>query len=143
MHTGCWDYNGEITMSMTFEIEKNNPLEIEKFSHIEKKLKYLRSYGPKSFAILSKEDGSYIQVAGGGVTCVVEIRDANKNIQERAYLLQSRVPFSGEQTLVFGGGKIIMEPNEILFIEDVIEVFKSFFYKKPFPKNIYWKKIRF
>lgn len=130
-------------MSMTFEIEKNNPLKIEKFSQIEKKLRSLRSYGPRSFAILSKEDGSYIQVAGGGVTCVLELRDAKKNIQERAYLLQSRVPFSGEQTLVFGGGKITMDPNEILFIGDVIEVFKSFFYNKPFPENIHWKKLDF
>tara|TARA_B100001778_G_scaffold332340_1_gene338446 strand:+ start:261 stop:386 length:126 start_codon:yes stop_codon:yes gene_type:complete len=32
-----------------------------------------------------------------------------------------------------------MHPDEILFIDDVVEAFKSFYEKKPFPVEIKWR----
>lgn len=44
----------------------------------------------------------------------------------RARYERTKVPYEGSQTLVFGAGKLEAEPEEILFIEDVILIFKAF-----------------
>lgn len=80
-----------------------------------------------------------MQVAGGRVTCVLELRDQQASKHWRAYLEKTKVPFEGEQTLMFGGGHMKMQPDEILFIDDVVEAFKSFYEKKPLPVEIKWR----
>jgi hypothetical protein len=111
---------------MLLEIEGKKPVQVRDFALVEKALRSLKSYGPASFAILTQEDGSYVQVAGGRLTCVVERRSAGAGKQMRARYERAKVPFEGSQTLVFGGGKLEAEPEEILFIEDVILIFKAF-----------------
>ena len=123
---------------MTFEIEGKPPAMADKFAQVEKGLRKLKSYGPHSFASLTHENGSYIQVAGGGQTCVIEKRSAD-GTHLRAYLETPRVPFEGEQTLVFGGGRITMQPNEILAIDGVIELFRVFFGKDDAPDWVHWR----
>lgn len=114
-----------ITM-LLLEIEGKKPVQVQDFALVKKALRSLKSYGPASFAILTKEDGSYLQVAGGRLTCVVEQRSAGTGKQMRARYERTKVPYEGSQTLVFGGGKLEAEPEEILFIEDVILIFKAF-----------------
>lgn len=111
---------------VSLEVENRLPVQVSEFSKVEKALRSLKSYGPASFAILTKEDGSYVQVAGGRLTCVVEQRFAGTGKQMRARYERAKVPYEGKQTLVFGGGKLEAEPEEILFIEDVILIFKAF-----------------
>lgn len=128
-------------MTMLLEIENKTPQQVEEFSKVENILGELRSYGPSSFAILTDDGGSYVQVAGGKVTCVLEYRNLNEKKHFRAYLKKAKVPHEGTLTLMFGGGHMTMEPNEVLFIEDVILVFKAFFNHKPFPEEILWRDI--
>ena len=56
-------------MKMLLEVEKRSPVQAESFAKIEQSLRSLKSYGPESFAILTAQDGSYLQVAGGRITC--------------------------------------------------------------------------
>ncbi len=124
---------------MLLEIENKKPVHVDMFQLVEKALRRLKSYGPSSFACLSDADGAYVQIAGGRVTCVVERRMPSGGRHFRAYLASARVPFEGTQTLSFGAGQLNMEPDEILFIDDVIPVFEAFFNSEPLPSNIYWR----
>lgn len=129
----------EPTTMLLLEVEGKNPVQVRDFVPVEKALRSLKSYGPASFAILTKEDGSYVQVAGGRLTCVVEQRSAGIGKQMRARYQLSKVPYEGIQTLVFGGGKLEVEPEEILFIEDVVLIFKAFWAGSADPEIIVWR----
>ncbi|MHA3916184.1 hypothetical protein [Halovulum sp. GXIMD14793] len=126
-------------MKMLLEVEKKKPTQVKNFDSVEKALRDLKSYGPHSFAILTAQDGSYLQIAGGRVTCVLEHRNRNDGKHHRAYLAQAKVPFEGKQTLMFGGGHMTMQPDEVLFIDDVVEVFRAFFEGNALPDRIQWR----
>lgn len=128
-------------MNMVLEVEKRSPIYPKKFGEIEKALRALRSYGPQSYASLTRPDGSYVQVAGGRVTCALEMYERLQSKHWRAYLEEPRVPFDGQQILSFGGGQLNLEPDEILFIEDVIGVFMAFFELRNTPDFIKWRDI--
>lgn len=126
-------------MTMVLEVE-NKPSEyVTDFARVERALRALRSYGPQSFASLTKPNGSYMQVAGGRVTCVLELCDRSRQNHRRAHLAVPRVPFEGPQTLAFGGGSVTMMPDEILFIDDVIVAFLAFFEGSSLPGEICWR----
>ncbi len=126
-------------MKMLLEIEKKKPVQVGDFAKVEKALRGLKSYGPHSYAILTAQDGSYLQIAGGRVSCVLEKRHQNDGKHYRAHLGEAKVPFKGTQTLMFGGGHMQMEPDEVLFIDDVICVFKAFFDGEYLPSYIGWR----
>jgi hypothetical protein len=85
---------------------KKTPIATKSFAKIEKELRALKCYGPHSFASLNKPDDSFVQVAGGRVTCVLEMREMPSEKLWRAYMDEPRVPFKGLQTLMFGGGRL-------------------------------------
>ncbi|WP_122521467.1 hypothetical protein [Pannonibacter phragmitetus] len=124
---------------LLLEIEGKKPVQVQDCAPVEKALRSLKSYGPASFAILTKEDGSYVQVAGGRLTCVVEQRSAGAGKQMRARYERAKVPYEVSQTLVFGGGKLEAEPEELLFIEDVILIFKAFWEGSTGPETVAWR----
>jgi hypothetical protein len=128
-------------MNMILEVEKKSPVAAKGFAKIEKELRALKSYGPHSFASLNKPDGSFVQVAGGRVTCVLEMREMPSAKLWRAYMDEPRVPFEGLQTLMFGGGRLEVDPGEILFIDDVVCAFKAFFLHQAFPDKIKWRNM--
>lgn len=124
---------------MILQVENKSSVQVKSFSQVEKKLRSLKSYGPSSYAIMTNQTGEYLQVAGGRVTCVVEHGIPKNEILKRAYLTNPKVSFRGPQTLVFGGGELQMEPDEILFIDDVIELFSSFYHSKPLDIQVKWR----
>lgn len=126
-------------MNMLLEIEKKQPVQVSDFSKVEKALRSLKSYGPQSFASLTKLDGSYMQVAGGRSTCILEMREQPGNKHWRAYLAKPRIAFEGQQTLMFGGGHMTMESDEVLFIDDVVTAFKEFFESELRPGCTNWR----
>ena len=128
-------------MKMLLEDENKAQRQVDDFEVIEKSLRDLKSYGPSSFAILTNPDGDFIQVAGGRVTCVLEHRRLSDDHPKRAYLSTKKVPFEGTQTLMFGGGHMQMEPDEILFVDDVVEAFRSFFKSEDFPGSLLWRSM--
>lgn len=59
---------------MILEVEGLRPKTVKSFPVIERALNSLKSYGPRSYAILTNDAGEFIQVAGGKVTCIVEVK---------------------------------------------------------------------
>ena len=72
----------------------------------------LRSSGPHSFAILSSDGGSYIQVAGGSQTCAIEVRDATTGRHYRAHQCQPHPVFPDGTKLAFGAGTVVLQGDE-------------------------------
>lgn len=126
-------------MIMLLEVENMKPARVCEFTEVEKALGTLKSYGPHSFASLTAQDGSYVQVAGGRVSCVLEKRTSKTSEHFRAHLEEPKVPFTGSQTLAFGGGQLQMQPDEVLFIDDVIAVFQAFYESGELPSHIKWR----
>ncbi|WP_230948829.1 hypothetical protein, partial [Burkholderia vietnamiensis] len=57
---------------MKFNIEGKAEIIAPTPRQITHALKSLRSYGKSSYASLTDASGSYVQVAGGGVSCMIE-----------------------------------------------------------------------
>jgi len=102
-------------------------------------LKKPKSYGKSSFASLTRSDGSYVQVAGGGVGCMLEWRDTSTKTHSRAFVENPTVPFEDGTELTFGGGRVPLRRDEWLSIKLVIEAFTSFLQGSPFPVSIDWR----
>jgi hypothetical protein len=128
-------------MKMILEVEKKQPVQVKKFAQVEKELRALKSYGPHSFASFTRGDGTYLQVAGGRVTCALELREQPEGRHFRAYLVGSSARSKTQQTLMFGGGMLQLEYDEVLFIDDVIVAFRAFFNSEPFPDEMKWRDV--
>jgi hypothetical protein len=128
-------------MKMILEVEKKQPVQVKNFAQVEKELRALKSYGPHSFASLTREDGTYLQVAGGRVTCVLELREQPENRHFRAYLVGSSARSKTQQTIMFGGGMLQLEYDEVLFIDDVVVAFRAFFNSEPFSDEMKWRDV--
>ena len=102
-------------------------------------LRRLKSYGKSSFASLTDADGNYLQVAGGGVGCMLEWRNSKAKTHMRAFLQTPSVPFEDGAELVFGGGRIPLRRDEWLNIRQVIETFVAFAAGNPLPSAISWR----
>ena len=128
-------------MTVTLEVEGHEPQASPSSLAVESWLRKLRSVGKYSYATLSKENGEYIQVAGGRVTWVLEHRTA-QGVQSRAFLSSPRTAMRGGLTMSFAKGNIVaFTPEECLFIDDVVLAFHSFINDEPFPGHIYWRTL--
>jgi hypothetical protein len=124
---------------MTFEREGTLPLSDPTATRLTSELKKLKSYGKSSFASLTGADGSYVQVAGGGVGCMVEWRDTGTNRHWRACVKEPTVSFEDGTELIFGGGRIPLRRDEWLNVRMVTEIFVCFLDGRPFPNAIAWR----
>lgn len=106
---------------------------------LELELKRLKISGRSSFASLTDDSGSYVQVAGGGVACMLEWRDYKSRSHMRAYLKTSIVPFEDGTELIFAGGRIPLRQDEWLNINLIIKAFVAFSCGEPFPAAIFWR----
>lgn len=128
---------------MTFERENAKPIKNPSANVLARELKKLRNYGPSSFATLTADDGSYLQVAGGGVGCLLEKRDAKLGKQFRAWQESPVVPpdFKDGTFLCFSGGEIPLKRVEWFRITQIIEAFIAFNAGQPYPSHIQWRDI--
>ena len=106
-----------------------------------KTLRKLKSYGPSSFACIKDEDGNYVQVAGGRVTCFIERYDAKSKKLFRGYHSNSSTNFEDGTSLSFGAGSVRLKKDEWFNIDDVIEVFLLFHKRQKLPEDICWREI--
>lgn len=104
-------------------------------------LSKLHSDGSASFASLIDEAGHYWQVAGGGVTCMIERREASTPRHFRASQDKRSEAFADGTLLVFGGGRIGMRADEWFTSRDVEAVFVSFLRGEPRPEHVRWRDI--
>lgn len=94
------------------EVEGRQDIQDATEAEVARAVVALRSSGPHSFAILSSESGSYIQVAGGSQTCVIEVRDAASGRHYRAHKLQPHSIFPDGTKLAFGAGTVVLQRDE-------------------------------
>lgn len=99
----------------------------------------LRSYGPSSFASLTDQSGNYLQVAGGGVTCMLERRDAASGHHFRGYKDERSKVFPDGTALVFGGGEIRLSADEWFSAQEIAELFSAFLRSDELPPLVKWR----
>lgn len=126
---------------MRLEVEGRPPIEGIGEARLRRVIACLRSYGPASFAVLDDGAGGYLQVAGGGVTCMMERRDARTQRQERAFRDRTSEVFVDGTRLVFGAGRIPLRADEWFTAEEVAAVFVRFLRSEPLPEEVRWRDI--
>jgi hypothetical protein len=108
-------------------------------SQVRKTLSLLRSYGPSSYASLTDDDGSYLQVAGGGVTCLLELYRVGTGKRLRAFGDVPNKAFPDGTLLVFRAGEIPMMADEWFMADQVADVFCCFLDGREFPASVHWR----
>lgn len=126
---------------MRLEVEGRPPLSNPTSDEVRRALLDLRNYGPSSFASLTDDQGSYLQVGGGGVGCVLERRDLPARRHHRAYQDAPNKAFPDGTLLVFGGGQIAMRANEWFTARLVADVFVAFLEGRAPPDSVRWRDI--
>jgi|ERR1700691_208201 hypothetical protein len=126
---------------MRLEAEKRTPTDNVKEKKIRATLSALRSYGPSSFASLTDESGSYLQVAGGGPHCLLERYNAPEDKFYRAYLDTKHKVFADGTVLAFGGGELKLLSDEWISIAVVIDAFLAFLHHSGLPAGIKWRDV--
>lgn len=124
---------------MRFEVEGKAPVDAPRESAIRRGIKSLRSYGPSSFASLTDIDGNYIQVGGGGVTCLVERYFAASKERLRAFHDRPSPVRPDGTLLVFRGGQIALKSDEWFLAGQVEEIFLTFLSGADFPRYLSWR----
>lgn len=126
---------------MRLEVEGKKPVDGPTEAQVRAAIMGLRSYGPASFASLTDEGGSYLQVAGGGVGCLLEHRDAVSGRHFRAYHDAPSKVFPDGTVLVFSGGKMPLKADEWFAARVVVETFLAFLAGSPLPESIRWRDV--
>ncbi|HLP99428.1 MAG TPA: hypothetical protein VK149_13405 [Sideroxyarcus sp.] len=124
---------------MLLEVEKKAPIENAKAADVRGVIPKLRSYGPSSYASLTDVQGNYLQVAGGGVTCLLEWRDAANRRHYRAHLDAPSKVFPDGTILTFSGGEVKLRADEWLAAPLVEEAFIAFLNGESLPQSIKWR----
>jgi hypothetical protein len=126
---------------MRLEVESRLPIDNATEAQVRTAVLGLRSYGPSSFASMTDEAGNYLQVAGGGVTCMLEMRDASARRHYRAYQDVDRPIHPDGTLLVFGGGEIPLKADEWFAAPMVADAFASFLKGEELPSSIRWRDV--
>jgi hypothetical protein len=126
---------------MRLEVEKKPPIEGIDEEVLRSEILTLCSYGPSSFASLTDERGNYLQIAGGGVTCMLERRDADTGRHFRAHHDAPSKVFADGTILAFGGGKIRLAADEWFTASVVADVFCAFLRGSELPPTIKWRDV--
>ncbi|OXM83274.1 hypothetical protein CF651_26465 [Paenibacillus rigui] len=92
-----------------------------------------------SYAILEKEDGSYMQVGGGPIKFTVEVRKyfSSSDFTHRK-AIQKDSASSGTMKIIISGSLVEVQTNQVMNLETVILLFKSFLEGEDFPTTVEW-----
>jgi len=124
---------------MRLECEGKQPIENPTAAQIKKTVLALKSYGTSSYASITDRNGSYLQVGGGGVTCLLEFYQAETGKRFRAFGDKKSEVFPDGTLLVFRAGQIPMMSDEWFIADKVVEAFCCFAESKKLPEDIYWR----
>lgn len=125
------------------EVEGRQPRAVTSFVQVERALRALKPYGRTTFAILDRRDGSYLQVAGGQISATVELHRSDGLAVSgtwRAFLTTPRPNYTAPVTKRFGAGTLLLQPDEILWIDDVVALFRQFASGDDFPDVVGWRE---
>ena len=126
---------------MLLEVEGKAPIAAVSEAVLRREISQLRSYGPASYAALTDEAGNYVQVAGGGVTCMLERREASNGRHFRAFQDKRNAVFADGTRLAFSGGEVPLASNEWFTSADAEALFLAFLRKEALPSHILWHDI--
>ncbi|WP_321939107.1 hypothetical protein [Paraburkholderia sp. J8-2] len=124
---------------MKFDIEGKAGITTPPPIQIARALKSLRSYGKSSYASLTDTEGNYVQVAGGGVSCMIERFEIDASQRWRAFHDKPSPVRPDGTILVFSAGNIPMRADEWFMCDQVVEVFLAFLKSAPFPPFVHWR----
>ena len=124
---------------MRLDVENKPPIEAATPRRVRASVLALRSRGPSSFASLTDERGTYLLVAGGGRTCMLERRDVDQGRTFRAYLEQPGKAFPDGTLLAFGAGQLQLMADEWLTSTLVADAFEAFLLGRPLPSVLRWR----
>jgi hypothetical protein len=124
---------------MKFDIQGKAGIAAPTPAQIGREIKSLRSYGPSSYASLTDDAGNYVQVAGGGVSCMVEHFEIDGERRRSAFHDKPSPVRPDGTILVFGAGNIPMQSDEWFMSAQVVEIFLAFLNGKPFPPSVHWR----
>jgi hypothetical protein len=111
---------------MRLDVEGKKTIQDASDGDISRALATLRSSGPHSFATLSSDGGSYIQVAGGSQACAIEVRDAATGRHYRAHQHQPHLIFPDGTKLAFGAGTVVLQGDEWFTTMQAAPIFMEF-----------------
>jgi hypothetical protein len=123
------------------EAERKLPVDNPTEAKVRATIRSLKSYGPCSFASIVDEAGNYLQVAGGGVTCLLERRDAQSGKHFRGYHDKPSDVFPDGTRLVFGGGEVRLARDEWFDAPTIAEAFCAFLEGRELPLRIMWRDV--
>jgi hypothetical protein len=106
---------------------------------LESRLLALKSYGRHSYASLTDAEGNYIQVAGGGVTCMVERFEVFTSSRMRAFHDKPSPVFPDGTILAFGAGELCLKSDEWFHASAVVELFLCFKHGRKYPSTVHWR----
>ena len=124
---------------MKLEVEGKASISEATPAQIARAIRSLKSYGRSSYASLTNESGNYVQVAGGGVSCMVELFDAAAEVCSRAFHDKPSAARPDGTILVFGAGNLPMRSDEWFMANQVVEIFLAFHATAPFPNYVCWR----
>ncbi|MGN8064929.1 hypothetical protein ACTJK4_25045 [Ralstonia sp. 22111] len=124
---------------MKLNVEGKASLSNPTAAQIARAIRSLKSYGRSSYASLTNESGSFVQVAGGGVSCMVELFDLPTKVHSRAFHDKPSTVRPDGTILVFGGGNLPMRSDEWFIANQVAEIFLAFRVNDPFPSYVSWR----
>lgn len=124
---------------MRWEVQGRSAIEGPSEEDVRSAIGALRSYGPSSIAILTDENRNYLQVGGGGMTCLLERRDARTGRHFRAYHDQPSRVFPDGTILAFAHNKIPMQADEWFDWRVVADAFAAFLRAEELPPSIQWR----
>lgn len=126
-------------MKMKLEMEGKPAIQEPTESQVRKAISALRSYGSSSYASLTDAHGNYVQVAGGGVTCMLERYDAESRKRFRASHGNPSPVRPDGTILSFRAGNIPMPSDEWFMSDQVADVFTAFLRSELLPEYIVWR----
>jgi hypothetical protein len=94
----------------------------------------------RSFASITANDGSFLQVGGGPGLFVLERRTA-EGAHFRACQEAPVVRFEDGTVLAFSGSELTLQRDEWFLIDQVTEAFSAFAQSHPLPEFIRWKSL--
>jgi hypothetical protein len=104
----------------------------------------------RTFAVLTRDDGSFIQAGGGGVACFLERLDKGAAGQGRGHEKDKLLRASQDKPtfrtsdgtyLSLGHTKMVLGQNEWFTSSQVAEAFHAFAHGMPYPDYIRWSEI--
>lgn len=127
---------------MRFEAEGRSIVDGVTEKQVRALISKLRSHGPCSFASITAQDGSYLQVGGGGITCTLERREAASGRHFRAHSTAPNRIHPDGTILAFGKGQEIrLASDEWLTADLVADAFCCFLRQEELPATLGWREI--